>query len=104
MSTTAATAVPTGTWNVDPAHSSVEFRVKHLGSPRVTARFREFEGTMEMRGNLASSGARRVVKAASIDTNEPQRDEHLRSPDFFDVEDYPDITFESTRSCAATST
>jgi polyisoprenoid-binding protein YceI len=96
MSTTASTAIPTGTWNVDPAHSSVEFRVKHLGIATVTGRFREFEGTMEMRADLASSSARGVVKAASIDTNEPQRDEHLRSPDFFDVENYPEITFEST--------
>lgn len=93
---TATTAIPTGTWAVDPSHSSVEFTVKHLGIATVRGRFREFEGRIEMGEDLASSKAYGKVKAASVDTNEPQRDEHLRSADFFDVENNPDITFEST--------
>jgi polyisoprenoid-binding protein YceI len=96
MSTTAITAIPTGTWNVDPAHSTVEFRVKHLGIATVKGVFREYEGTIEIGDDLTSTRAYGKIKAASIDTGEPKRDEHLRSPDFFDVENSPEITFEST--------
>jgi len=96
MSTTAITAIPTGTWNVDPAHSSIEFRVKHLGISTVRGSFREFEGRIEIGEDVASSKAFGKIKAASIDTGEPKRDEHLRSADFFDVENHPEITFEST--------
>ncbi len=95
--TTQITAIPTGTWNVDPAHSAVEFRVKHLGISTVTGQFREFEGRLEVGDDIASSKAYGKIQAASIDTGEPQRDDHLRSPDFFDAETYPEITFESTR-------
>lgn len=96
MSTTAITAVPTGTWKVDPVHSSVEFRVKHLGIATVKGGFREYEGTIEVGDDIASTRAYGTIKAASLDSGEPKRDEHLRSPDFFDVENHPDITFEST--------
>jgi polyisoprenoid-binding protein YceI len=96
MSTTAITAIPTGTWNVDPSHSSIEFRVKHLGISTVRGSFREFEGGIEIGEDAAASKAYGKIKAASIDTGEPKRDEHLRSADFFDVENYPEITFEST--------
>jgi polyisoprenoid-binding protein YceI len=88
MSTTITTPIPAGTWAVDPSHSSVEFTVKHMGIATVRGRFREFEGRIEMGEDLASSRAYGKVKAASVDTNEPQRDEHLRSPDFVDVERY----------------
>ena len=97
MSTTAITAIPTGTWNVDPVHSSVEFRVKHLGIATVRGVFREYEGRIEVGEDTASTRAYGKIKTASIDTGEPQRDDHLRSPDFFDVENYPEITFESTK-------
>ncbi len=96
MSTTTATIVPTGTWNVDPAHSKVGFAVKHMGIATVRGEFTEFQGTLEIGGDLSSAKARGTVKAASVDTNEPQRDDHLRSPDFFDVAQYPELTFEST--------
>jgi polyisoprenoid-binding protein YceI len=89
-------AVPTGTWAVDPAHSKVGFAVKHMGIATVRGEFREFEGTLEVGEDLASSVARAMIKAASVDTNEPQRDAHLRSPDFFDAETFPELTFEST--------
>ena len=89
--------IPTGTWIVDPAHSSVEFSVKHMGIANVRGRFAEFEGTLEVKADLADCRAHGTVKVASIDTGEAQRDEHLRSPDFFNVEEFPEISFESTR-------
>ena len=88
--------VPTGIWTVDPAHSSVEFRVKHMMISTVRGRFGEFEGTIEAAPDYHHSKVRGTVKTASIDTNEPRRDDHLRSADFFDAEHHPDIGFEST--------
>ena len=92
---TVTTAVPTGTWNVDPSHSRVEFSVKHLGIATVRGAFREFGGTLEIGDDIASAKAYGTVSVASVDTNEPQRDEHLRSPDFFDAERFPELTFAS---------
>jgi polyisoprenoid-binding protein YceI len=91
-----ATIAPTGTWTVDAAHSKVGFAVKHLGIATVRGEFTKFEGTFEIGEDLASSRAYGAVRTASIDTNEPARDEHLRSPDFLDAEHHPEITFEST--------
>lgn len=93
-STATHTALPTGTWNVDPIHSSVEFHVKHLGIATVKGQFKEFEGTLEVGPD--GSRAYGTVKVASVDTREPQRDAHLRSPDFFDADQYPEIAFQST--------
>jgi polyisoprenoid-binding protein YceI len=89
--------VPTGTWKVDPAHSSVGFEVKHMMIATVRGQFREFEGTLEAAPDPSDSRARGSVKTASIDTGQPDRDAHLRSPDFFDAERYPEIRFASTR-------
>ena len=89
--------MPTGTWKVDAVHSSVSFSVKHMGIPNVRGRFTEFEGTLEVREELAEGRIQGTVKVASIDTDDAQRDEHLRSADFFDVERFPEIRFESTR-------
>jgi polyisoprenoid-binding protein YceI len=86
--------LPTGTWKVDPVHSSVEFQVKHLGIATVKGQFTEFEGTLESGPDGAKAYG--TVKVASVDTREPQRDEHLRSADFFEAETYPEITFQST--------
>ena len=97
MSATATAITPlTGTWAVDPTHSSVEFSVKHLGIATVKGVFREFAGTLEIGEDVAASRASGTVQVASVDTNEAQRDEHLRSPDFFDVATYPELTFAST--------
>jgi polyisoprenoid-binding protein YceI len=93
---TSTTVIPTGTWAVDPAHSKVGFAVKHMGIASVRGEFTEFEGTLEIGQDLSSAKAYGTVKAASIDTNEPQRDEHLRSADFFDVTQFPELRFEST--------
>ncbi len=91
--TPVSTQVPTGTWAVDPAHSNVEFQVKHMGIATVRGAFRRFEGTVEIGETTTARG---TVDVASIDTNEPQRDAHLRSADFFDAEQFPQIAFEST--------
>jgi polyisoprenoid-binding protein YceI len=90
--------VPAGTWQVDPAHSSVAFEVKHMMIATVRGQFREFEGTLEAaEDDPADSRAYGTVNVASIDTGNADRDAHLRSPDFFDVERYPQARFESTR-------
>jgi polyisoprenoid-binding protein YceI len=92
-----ATLIPTGTWSVDPAHSKVGFAVKHMGIATVRGEFTEFEGTLELGEDLSAARAHGTVKVASVDTNEPQRDAHLRSPDFFDEEQFPELSFESTK-------
>jgi polyisoprenoid-binding protein YceI len=99
MSTQAAvkspsTSLPAGTWKVDPVHSAVEFHVRHLGIATVKGLFKEFEGTLEV-GPEGAHGYG-TVKVDSVDTREPQRDDHLRSADFFEVATYPEIAFDST--------
>jgi polyisoprenoid-binding protein YceI len=89
--------VPTGTWHVDPTHSSVGFEIKHLMIATVRGRFKEFEGTIVAAEDIADSRVDGIVEAASIDTGNAERDEHLRSPEFFDVARYPEIRFESRR-------
>lgn len=86
--------IPNGTWTVDPAHSGVGFRVKHLMIATVKGKFGDFEGTLSRDDEgIRIAG---TVRTASIDTGNEQRDAHLRSPDFFDAEAYPEITFAST--------
>jgi len=91
MSATAI-AAPTGTFAVDPSHSRVEFQVKHLGISTVRGHFSDFEGVLELGDAPRAHGS---VSVATVDTNEPKRDDHLRSPDFFDAEAHPRIEFES---------
>jgi polyisoprenoid-binding protein YceI len=93
MSTTAISPL-TGTWSVDPTHSSVEFQVKHLGIATVRGAFRDFAGTLELDGDTPTVYG--TVKTVSVDTNEPQRDDHLRSPDFFHAEEHPELSYRST--------
>ncbi len=96
MSTiTPTTAIPTGTWNVDPSHSQVGFAVKHMGIATVRGVFHEFQGTLSINEDGSASAAG-TVKATSVDTGETHRDDHLRSPDFFDVASYPELSFESS--------
>ena len=91
------TLVEAGTWEVDPAHSSIEFSVKHMGIANVRGKFTDFEGTVEVGEDALSAKARGTVKVASIDTGDETRDAHLRSADFFDADNFPEIAFESTR-------
>jgi polyisoprenoid-binding protein YceI len=95
-STAVATLIPTGTWTVDPAHSTVGFSVKHLGIATVRGKFEQFEGTLEIGEDLSSARAHGAVQGASINTNDAGRDEHLRSADFFGVDANPELRFEST--------
>ena len=88
--------VPTGTWAVDPIHSSVGFEVKHMMISTVRGHFKQYEGTLEAAEDYRDSRIWGSVQVASIGTNNPDRDEHLRGPDFFDAERWPSITFEST--------
>ena len=93
--TAIASVVPAGTWNVDPSHSTIGFAVKHMGIATVRGAFTEFEGSLVV-GDDGVATASGTVKATSVDTKEPARDEHLRSADFFDAETHADIAFTST--------
>jgi polyisoprenoid-binding protein YceI len=97
MSTTAATPTLT-TWSIDPAHSHVEFAVKHLMISTVKGRFGTVSGTVTTdESDPARARASIEIDADSIDTREAKRDAHLKSADFFEVETFPKITFRSTR-------
>lgn len=88
----------TAVYKIDTAHSLIEFAVKHLMVTTVKGRFSSFEGTiLANEQDPAQSSVEVTIDAASIDTREPQRDNHLKSPDFLDVEKFPRITFRSTR-------
>jgi polyisoprenoid-binding protein YceI len=85
-------------YEIDRAHSQVQFKIKHLGISTVTGRFGDFSGSIVYDPqNMAGSRATATIKAASIDTNNERRDNHLRSGDFFDAATHPTITFRSTR-------
>ena len=95
--TTATTTSATTTYRVDKAHSEAIFQVRHLLT-KVRGRFSHFEGAIEYdERNPEQSSVHVTIQAASVDTNERDRDTHLRSPDFFDVEKYPTLTFKSAR-------
>ena len=90
------TPLPTGTWVVDPAHSVVGFTAKHAGVSTVRGLFRDFDGRLEV-SDLGIAVATGSVRAASVDTGVEARDEHLRSADFFDADNWPELTFVSRR-------
>jgi polyisoprenoid-binding protein YceI len=86
----------TGTWTFDTAHSSIEFVVRHLMMAKVRGSFTDFSGTIEIGDSLDSSSVEVEIQVASVSTRDAQRDGHLTSADFFDVEQYPTIDFRST--------
>ena len=96
ISTSQSTLVPAGTWSVDPIHSTVGFSVKHLGIATVRGKFEDFEGTLEIGAGDETARAYGSVQGISINTGDAGRDEHLRSADFFGVEENPELRFEST--------
>ena len=97
ISTSKSTLVPAGTWSVDPVHSTVGFSVKHLGIATVRGQFDDFEGTLEIGEGDETARAYGTVQGVSINTGDAGRDEHLRSADFFGVEQNPELGFESTQ-------
>jgi polyisoprenoid-binding protein YceI len=87
---------PPGPWTIDPVHSSVGAVAQHLGISSVHGRFTEFGGRIEIAQDVEKSRVEAVIKASSIDTGNGMRDGHLKTPDFLDVETFPEITFRST--------
>jgi polyisoprenoid-binding protein YceI len=85
-----------GTWQVDSSHSSVEFTARHLMVSKVRGRFTSFSGTIEVAEDPLQSSLQASVDLASVETHDEKRDGHLRSADFFDVENHPQMTLVST--------
>jgi polyisoprenoid-binding protein YceI len=97
--TTTTTTVPglvPGTWVLDPVHSDVSFSVRHLMVSKVRGRFSRVEGAIHVAGDPFASSVEASIDLTSIDTNNADRDAHIRSADFFDVERYPTMTYTST--------
>jgi polyisoprenoid-binding protein YceI len=96
---TAALLIPSytaGTWDIDPVHSEVSFSVRHMMVSKVRGRFGSFSGQIATGEDITGSSVTATIDATSIDTNNEQRDNHIRSADFFDVVNHPTWTFAST--------
>src|SRR6188474_3385731 len=97
MSTTTVPTTLTGNYQIDPTHSRIGFVARHAMVTKVRGSFNEFDGSGHFDADdPAASYLRLTIQAASIDTRNADRDAHLRSNDFFDMETYPEITFAST--------
>jgi polyisoprenoid-binding protein YceI len=88
--------LPAGTWNIDASHSELGFTARHLMVTKVRGKFNEFEGSAKVADDVTASQVTAVVQLASIDTGSADRDAHLKSGDFFDVENNPTMSFIST--------
>src|SRR4051794_2427794 len=93
---TALNELTPGTWKVDPSHSEVGFVVRHLMVSKVKGRFTDVSGTITVAEDVLQSSVVATARTASIDTRDENRDAHLRSADFFDAENNPEISFRST--------
>ena len=95
---TAPTSSAGTTWKIDASHSTVEFSAKHMMFTTVKGRLADVEGTITVKGTTPDSATvQATMKAASIDTRTEQRDQHLRSADFLDADNFPEVTFASTK-------
>jgi polyisoprenoid-binding protein YceI len=99
MTTTTTAAIPgyiAGTWDIDPVHSDVSFTVRHMMVSKVRGRFATFAGEIVTGENVSDSSISTTIDASSIDTRNEQRDQHVRSADFFDAENHPQWTYRSS--------
>ena len=98
MTTATAAQTSVSTWAIDPAHSVAEFKVKHMMISNVKGQFSGISGTLERHeGDVTKSKVEVTIGAATVDTRDAQRDAHLKSADFFEVEKFPTLSFKSTR-------
>ncbi|HEX7662706.1 MAG TPA: YceI family protein [Pseudonocardiaceae bacterium] len=86
----------TGTWDIDPVHSDISITARHFAVSKVRGHFKTFSGEVHTAENFLDSSVVANIEAASIDTNQDDRDNHIRSADFLDVENHPTITYRST--------
>lgn len=96
MSTAVSPEVATTTWNIDPAHSAAQFKVRHMMISNVKGEFSQIKGQLQLDGtDITQSRVEASIDAATINTRDPQRDAHLISSDFLDVENFPTLSFKS---------
>jgi len=93
----AVASAQTSTWKIDPVHSGIEFRVLHLGVSHVSGSFSKVTGVVHLDDkDITHSKVDAAIDVSTLNTNEPKRDDHLKSPDFFNLAQFPTITFKST--------
>jgi polyisoprenoid-binding protein YceI len=98
MTITDSPVLTSGTWAIEPAHSEVGFTVRHLGLSKVRGRFNRFSGEVVIADDLATARVTARIDLSSVDTNNTDRDAHLRTGDFFDAETRPEMVFVSTNA------
>lgn len=96
MTTSTKIQLPAGTWTFDKHHTTIAFVARHMMVTKVRGTFGEFDGKVEVAEDPADSKVDVSILAASVSTGSPERDAHLRSPDFFDVDSFPELKFVST--------
>ena len=101
QASTSTLPLAAGEWVVDPAHSGVHFKIRHLGLTNVRGRFNDFTATLSVGETLDDVAVDAVIQMASVDTNQPDRDAHLQSTDIFGTEANPTMEFHSTRITGA---
>src|ERR1041384_6289333 len=93
-----AVSTETSTWNIDPVHSTAQFKVKHMMITNVKGEFTKITGKLELdESDITRSRVEAFIDATTINTREPDRDTHLKSADFLDVEKFPNLSFKSTQ-------
>jgi polyisoprenoid-binding protein YceI len=100
MTTTESPTLTAGSWTIEPMHSEVGFTVRHLGMSKVRGRFNAFSGAAVIGDDLTTASVEASIDLSSVDTNNPDRDGHLKSGDFFNAETHPQMTFVSTAATA----